>query len=84
MKTFCPECGPGVKVDRDGCCLKCGATAVGAAAERFDDLRERCEHLTTHNAELIKERDAYEARRKEVQASCEAWRLKCWSLEGKS
>ena len=81
--VFCPECGPTARVDSEGCCWNCGATAVGAAADMFHDLRSRCEHLTVHNAELIKERDAYDARRREAMASCEKWRLKCWALEGK-
>ena len=28
-KTLCPQCGPDVKVDDDGCCKECGATATG-------------------------------------------------------
>ena len=35
MKTFCPECGFGVAVDEDGCCLYCGSVATGSAV---DDL----------------------------------------------
>lgn len=31
--TFCPECGPDVSIDEDGCCIGCGATAVGRAIE---------------------------------------------------
>jgi len=33
MHTFCPECGPGVNVDNDGCCVHCGATATGKAVD---------------------------------------------------
>lgn len=28
-ETLCPECGIGVSVDEDGCCVHCGATATG-------------------------------------------------------
>jgi len=35
MKTFCPECGPGVPVDEDGLCVQCGATAVGKAVDNL-------------------------------------------------
>lgn len=30
--TWCPECGPRVACDEDGCCAGCGATAVGDGA----------------------------------------------------
>jgi hypothetical protein len=36
--TFCPECGFGVAVDEDGCCVSCGATAVGSAVDGFLDM----------------------------------------------
>jgi hypothetical protein len=36
--TFCPECGFGVDVDEDGCCVSCGATAVGRAIDGFLDM----------------------------------------------
>lgn len=31
IHSFCPECGINVKVDEDGCCAACGATATGSA-----------------------------------------------------
>jgi len=31
--TWCPQCGPDVKCDEDGCCIECGSTAVGDGAE---------------------------------------------------
>lgn len=30
--SWCPQCGPDVAVDEDGCCATCGATATGTAA----------------------------------------------------
>lgn len=33
-KTWCPQCGPHVRVDGDGCCESCGADAAGAGADR--------------------------------------------------
>ena len=39
MKTFCPECGFGVKVDVDGCCLYCGAVATGTAVDELYSLK---------------------------------------------
>jgi len=32
--TWCPECGPGVRVDADGCCTDCGADATGPGSRR--------------------------------------------------
>lgn len=40
-QTFCPECGLGVKVDEEGCCVVCGATAEGAAVEEWIASRNR-------------------------------------------
>jgi hypothetical protein len=42
MKTFCPECGPGVPVDEDGCCMSCGATAIGAAVDEIMKYWDYC------------------------------------------
>lgn len=28
-RTLCVECGPNVRIDEDGCCLGCGASAIG-------------------------------------------------------
>lgn len=33
--SFCPEDGPGIDVDEDGCCIHCGCTAVGAWVDRM-------------------------------------------------
>jgi hypothetical protein len=35
MKTesWCPQCGPYVPIDEDGCCAECGADATGPGAE---------------------------------------------------
>lgn len=30
FSSLCPECGPDVAVDEDGCCVTCGATSTGA------------------------------------------------------
>lgn len=36
--TNCPECGPNVKVDEDGCCLGCGRDAVFYGHRRQEEL----------------------------------------------
>ena len=48
MKTFCPECGFDVTVDEDGCCIDCGATAVGDAVDLLYKKGE-----ITHRKETI-------------------------------
>jgi hypothetical protein len=35
ITTLCPECGPGVAADEDGCCASCGATLCLPEALRF-------------------------------------------------
>ena len=38
-ETLCPECGPAVQVDEDGCCIGCGNGAMGTyVTERADAL----------------------------------------------
>lgn len=37
--TFCPQCGPDVDIDEEGCCLTCGATAVGSAVRDIASLQ---------------------------------------------
>lgn len=43
--SFCPECGPNVPIDEDGCCVTCGATATGSWLEME---RARAEGLSDH------------------------------------
>ena len=45
LNTFCVECGPGVKVDEDGLCVLCGATATGSALSYINRLRAQVEEL---------------------------------------
>ena len=37
VRTLCPECGPNVKIDEDGCCTACGCDVAevppGAASD---------------------------------------------------
>lgn len=40
--SLCVECGPNVKVDEDGCCAACGATATGHWLDSYrDEMLER-------------------------------------------
>lgn len=45
--TFCPECGWNVKIDEDGTCAHCGATAIGPAV---DEVRETIKRLNARVA----------------------------------
>lgn len=42
-RTWCPQCGPGVPIDEDGCCATCGATATGRGVDAVLPLRHRAE-----------------------------------------
>lgn len=37
--TWCPQCGDGVSVDEDGCCVSCGSTATGEGADQASAAR---------------------------------------------
>lgn len=37
--SWCPQCGPDVTVDEDGCCVTCGATATGDGADAVLAMR---------------------------------------------
>lgn len=39
--TWCPECGYGVKVDEDGCCVMCGSQAFGRGVDQAIEYRHR-------------------------------------------
>ena len=45
MNTLCPQCGWGVKVDEDGCCAMCGATAIGEGVDAAWKARELAEQF---------------------------------------
>lgn len=44
LNTFCPDCGPNVEVDEDGCCVSCGADATGPGVEKVAQLLEDLAH----------------------------------------
>jgi len=35
--SFCPDCGPNVYIDEDGCCSSCGSTAIGDGLSRLNE-----------------------------------------------
>lgn len=45
INTFCPEDGWDVKIDEDGLCMHCGATATGAAVDLLVEERERIKNI---------------------------------------
>ena len=54
MKTFCPECGFGVKVDVDGCCLYCGSVATGSAVDELS-IPCSCKTVIYHKGYICKD-----------------------------
>lgn len=65
VKTWCPQCGPDVSVDEDGCCAVCGADATGDGAdlahaqrshlEAYMALYETCERQRLELVRAIRE-----------------------------
>jgi len=56
IASLCPECGPSVRVDEDGCCALCGATALGAWALEHvlkEQNLEPFDGFTALDAELL-------------------------------
>lgn len=45
MSSWCPQCGPNVEVDEDGCCAGCGATAMGPGADGAHKIKRALEGL---------------------------------------
>lgn len=41
--TFCPQCGPGVCVDEEKTCQRCGCYACGEGAEAAWEMRRELE-----------------------------------------
>jgi hypothetical protein len=82
--TLCPQCGPGVSVDEDGCCVSCGCVAVGpgimvaldaARAEEREASARECELYAAVHRKLGEARSVYPERvRPPVgdAAACEA------------
>jgi len=46
LMTWCPECGPDMDVDEDGCCVQCGATATGPWADKAHAMDAENQALT--------------------------------------
>lgn len=40
INTWCPECGPDVTIDENGCCVSCGSNATGLSVDRIYYLLE--------------------------------------------
>ena len=54
--TWCPQCGPDVSCDEDGCCSACGSTSVGDGCEEALRALAEVERL---KAELLREADKH-------------------------
>lgn len=77
LGSWCPQCGPDVGVDEDGCCATCGATAVGDGADTALKLRALVEQLKReyfimdrdHRAKLADRERRIRAARVEIEIS---------------
>jgi hypothetical protein len=52
--TWCPQCGPDMPCDEEGCCHSCGAMAVGEGAEQALALR-RAHRRRVRRRRLVEE-----------------------------
>ena len=49
--SFCPECGFNVECDEDGCCVTCGATAMGEAVRSLRVFSAQWRQAPTEEAD---------------------------------
>jgi len=52
--TWCPQCGYGISVDEEGCCISCGGDAMGEGVDAAVALLEWIAELEKRIAELEK------------------------------
>jgi len=52
-KTLCPICGFDVRVDEDGCCVDCGATAVGGGVDAAHTIRRKFDSIDLELFEVL-------------------------------
>lgn len=72
--TWCPECGPRVRVDEEGLCVSCGSTAIGngankalaalatapdALVEAWARAKERVRGWFAHRSEALYDKDTW-------------------------
>jgi hypothetical protein len=53
METLCVQCGPGVPVDEDGCCVLCGNGATGPWADTYARMFKAVERAVETNQRVI-------------------------------
>jgi len=41
LLTLCPQCGPDVPIDDDGCCIACGCDASGPGVDTVREYFEK-------------------------------------------
>ena len=49
--SFCPECGFNIECDEDGCCVTCGATAMGEAVKALRVFSAQWRQAPTEEAD---------------------------------
>lgn len=52
--SWCPQCGPHVAVDDDGCCQTCGATALGEGTREAHRARIQARRLRRQPNDLVR------------------------------
>lgn len=92
LPTWCPECGPKVDINEDGCCVTCGASATGRGAvtahlaiiERdearaeVEQMQNRCAHVHGCLDQALEERDEARAEVEKLSESAKAaWEAEC-------
>jgi hypothetical protein len=53
IETWCPECGYGVKIDEEGCCISCGVTAIGKGVDQALAAEARTERERQRGKDLL-------------------------------
>lgn len=53
--SWCPQCGPNVKVDEDGLCAACGATAMGEGTDKALTAIDELKTLKRKARKLLKD-----------------------------
>jgi hypothetical protein len=75
--SWCPECGPDVKVDEDGCCAHCGADACGRGSWLALGYRARVGALEHDLATEIDRADDLVAKWNRAEQQIEGVRAEC-------
>jgi len=51
--TWCPQCGYGISVDEEGCCISCGGDAMGEGVDAAVALLHTADHTEAFRVRLV-------------------------------